>query len=345
MMQRGKDCKPGDTVRFLHEKGGGKVTKVTKEFVYVDIGDGFEIPMLFQDVIIMEKAATDSSVVETETVEQVVAEKKFIRKAEVTKGVYVAFVPVNQNVLLTGDIRIYLINYSKIGIIYTLFLSGDQMQHPSYSGNIEPASAILIDTVERQQLSRFYRGVFQCLFTGQISGGVPAPFSSTIEIREGRFLKEDMYLMNPVIEMMCITSLLLRIDELSLIHFNLSKGFERKDHLEGHSRVIEDYGFIGKFKTAPGEAEVDLHIHKLVNDPDTLSDADKLKLQIDYCKNCIESAIEHSYKKVVFIHGVGVGILKMELHKILKTYENIQFRDAPIAKYGIGATEVLVFNK
>jgi hypothetical protein len=345
-MQRGKDCRPGDKVRFLHEKGEGLVTKLTHEFVYVDIGEGFEIPMLHNDVIIMERAQPElpSSEV-TAPIIQSSPKEKLRKSADIPKGIYIAFAPLNQKVLLTGDVKVYLMNYSKLGLMYTLFLTRDKTMSPSYTGSVEPASAVLIDTVDRQELSRFSRGVFQTIFTGMMPGGIPAPYSTRMEIKEGKFLKEDMYMSNPLIGMNALTSLLVRMDELNLIPLNADDSFFRKESGQGHSRMIEDFGFIGKFKTGPGEAEVDLHIDKLIDNIEAVSDAGKLKLQLDFCKQCIESAIEHSYKKVVFIHGVGVGILKMEIHKLLKQYDDLEYRDAPIAKYGIGATEVLLFSK
>lgn len=347
-MQRGKDCQPGDKVRFLHEKGEGIVTKLTKEFVYVDIGDGFELPMLFHDVIIMEKAKKQPPVPEPE-LEKVVSEpapnEKLRKSTDLTKGVYLAFAPVNQKVLLTGDLKIYLINYTNLGMMYTLFLAKDKDSNPSYSGSVEPASAVLIDTLERQELLRFTKGNFQCIFTNTSSRGLPAPYSTSIEIKEGRFFKEDMYLNNSLLGENTLTSLLVRMDELGWISLNADEGFFQKEASHGHSTVIENLGVIGKYKTGPGEAEVDLHIEKLVDNSESLSDSRKLKLQIDFFEECVDSAIEHSYRKVVFIHGVGVGILKMEIHKLLRSYENLEFRDAPIAKYGIGATEVLLNNK
>lgn len=51
-------------------------------------------------------------------------------------------------------------------------------------------------------------------------------------------------------------------------------------------------------------------------------------------------AFANKMKKVTFIHGVGKGILKDEIYKELKQYDNIHFFDAPMSKYGVGATEV-----
>jgi hypothetical protein len=49
-------------------------------------------------------------------------------------------------------------------------------------------------------------------------------------------------------------------------------------------------------------------------------------------------------QKIVFIHGVGEGILKAELDFLLGRYDNLKFYDADYQKYGLGATEVYFFQ-
>ena len=47
--------KIGDEVRFLNEVGGGKVVAFRdKNVVLVKDGDGFEIPMLINEVVVVE---------------------------------------------------------------------------------------------------------------------------------------------------------------------------------------------------------------------------------------------------------------------------------------------------
>ena len=47
--------------------------------------------------------------------------------------------------------------------------------------------------------------------------------------------------------------------------------------------------------------------------------------------------------KVVFIHGVGEGVLKSELHYLFSRYP-VRFYDASFKKYGLGATEVYIYQ-
>ena len=88
--------------------------------------------------------------------------------------------------------------------------------------------------------------------------------------------------------------------------------------------------------------EVDLHIEKLVPSKRGMSNYDILTLQMEIAKRQLDFAIKNRMPKVVFIHGVGEGVLKAELDFMLGRYDNISFQDANYQKYGLGATEVYI---
>lgn len=88
--------------------------------------------------------------------------------------------------------------------------------------------------------------------------------------------------------------------------------------------------------------EFDLHIEKLVPNHRGMSNYDILTLQSETAKRHIDFAIRNRIPKIVFIHGVGEGVLKAELDFLLGRYDNIDFHDANYQKYGSGATEVFI---
>jgi DNA-nicking Smr family endonuclease len=90
--------------------------------------------------------------------------------------------------------------------------------------------------------------------------------------------------------------------------------------------------------------EVDLHIHKLTGSERRMTNYDMLTLQLDTAKRQLEFAMRKRIQKIVFIHGVGEGVLKMELETLFRRYENIKYYDADLQKYGNGATEVYIFQ-
>lgn len=98
-----------------------------------------------------------------------------------------------------------------------------------------------------------------------------------------------------------------------------------------------------KERNAP-PMEVDLHIEKLVNSFRGMSNFDILNLQLETAKRQLEFAMRKRIQKIVFIHGVGEGVLKAELDYLLNRYDNLKFYDADYQKYGQGATEVYFFQ-
>jgi len=88
--------------------------------------------------------------------------------------------------------------------------------------------------------------------------------------------------------------------------------------------------------------EIDLHIEKLVKNFKHMNNFDILNLQIDTARGQLEFAIRNRIPKIVFIHGMGEGVLKTELDFLFGRYSEITFQDANYRKYGLGATEIYI---
>lgn len=97
-----------------------------------------------------------------------------------------------------------------------------------------------------------------------------------------------------------------------------------------------------KEKHEVGVPEFDLHIEKLVKNKHGMSNYDILTLQAETAQRHIEFAIKNRIPKIVFIHGVGEGVLKAELDFLLGRYDGIDFQEGNYQKYGQGATEVFI---
>ncbi|UWY26525.1 DNA mismatch repair protein MutS [Flavobacterium sp. TR2] len=123
----------------------------------------------------------------------------------------------------------------------------------------------------------------------------------------------------------------------SIKRINLDEVSKEKAETKPRSFVKEK-----KEKRDVGVPEFDLHIEKLVPNKRGMSNYDILTLQTETAKRHIEFAIRNRIPKIVFIHGVGEGILKAELDFLLGRYDGIDFQDANYQKYGLGATEVYI---
>ena len=96
---------------------------------------------------------------------------------------------------------------------------------------------------------------------------------------------------------------------------------------------------------AKDELVVDLHAENLDGHSYSQSNQQKLSLQLDHFQNSLEKALNSHVSKIVFIHGVGNGVLRQSIRDILKRYDGIEFSDGSYQKYGVGATEVRILSR
>lgn len=124
---------------------------------------------------------------------------------------------------------------------------------------------------------------------------------------------------------------------------------EKKEKLKGVKRIIieKEHQQTPKIsqkhqKNRKHTLEVDLHIEELIDNYSKLSNGQILEIQLRHFRIHLESAIEKGENSIIFIHGVGNGVLKTEIRKILDTYIGVSYQDASYRKYGFGATEVII---
>jgi len=91
-----------------------------------------------------------------------------------------------------------------------------------------------------------------------------------------------------------------------------------------------------------GLPEIDLHIYELVDKPRDLTNNEMLAIQIQRLEHFIHNCIVQSVSEFIVIHGVGEGVLKVEVHKVLVSHGNIEFEEANFREYGAGATHAII---
>ncbi|WP_420593098.1 Smr/MutS family protein [Robiginitalea biformata] len=96
-----------------------------------------------------------------------------------------------------------------------------------------------------------------------------------------------------------------------------------------------------KARYAPA-LEVDLHIEKIHPAPQRLDTYEILDIQMETARRQLEFALSKRIQKVVFIHGVGQGVLKAELRTLFRRYDHLKVREADYRSYGLGATEIYI---
>lgn len=115
---------------------------------------------------------------------------------------------------------------------------------------------------------------------------------------------------------------------------------ERVERDKGRGASVQNGGKMAKRVEDPQVMEIDLHLHKLVDNERGLSAGEKLGYQLEYFERMLNTAIREKKRKLIVIHGIGEGVLREEVRKALQFYNGVRFDDADPRRYGYGATEV-----
>jgi hypothetical protein len=342
--------KIGDKVKFLNEKGGGVISKIINHaMVNVATDDGFELPVMKSELILIDsKNAGERFFEEHYSVEKNYRNTKAhdsaqneIKKNQDIKGfpegISVAYIPMDQKALIIGNVEVMLINNSSFSLIFSLFFKEGLSFVGSDFGSVDPYSVNSIQFIDREQLKYFTDAVFQFIFFKEKLPQLFAPMQCPLKTKLMKFVKEDNFEFNAG-----LSKKLFSIKICGIPGTDTEKTAP-EIHVIPSERLVKDK-YILKHVVEDGFAEVDLHIEALCENPETLRKHEKLQIQIDYFNRCLESAIAENIDRVIFIHGVGAGVLKVEISNQLELYEFVEYFDASIAKYGVGATEVLIHH-
>ena len=341
--------KVGDKVKFLNDVGGGVVISfISKNMVNVENEDGFEIP--YPIVQLLNVSAPELNVgfvpdektdTQTETVTAPIIE---IPTGEIINGknspdFYFCLVPENQGNPSAGEIELYLVNDSNYTIMYHYFHIEKSGVETAKFGNVQSNSTILLESLAQNDLIELPEFGFQLLYFKDKDNEFTEPITKIFKVNPVKFYKESSFQSNQFFSknawILQITNDVLsaELDKLTQDDFKqVVRGKEAKPKVKQPLR-----------KRTPEIVEIDLHINELLDDTKGLSNREILGVQMDKVESEMRSAIQTGVKRIVFIHGVGQGILKQEVSNLLKSkFKKYQFQDASFKEYGYGATMVIL---
>ena len=165
--------KIGDKVRFLSEVGGGRVAGFQgKNIVLVEDEDGFQMPMLINEVVVVgEENYETSRLVEIKNQARQAAEEEeeqeikpadrpitFKAKPEERKGgdklsAFLAFVPMEIKELSQSRFETYLVNDSNYYLRYVYMTAEGSAWKLRAEGEVEPNCKEFIEEFGREDLN------------------------------------------------------------------------------------------------------------------------------------------------------------------------------------------------
>ncbi len=322
----------GDKVRFLNEVGEGIVSRIKdKNTVFVEMNDGFEIPFQVNQLV----------PIHTELIVDRAADNiEMNPDAHITDAVYFVIEPDHEHPPLINDYKIYLFNASSFNLLYAYSIKDDQYFQTLKNGEVGPYQKVLLRQVKMQFFQEYFYHKIECLLYKNSFFKAQTPIAEVLHITpkilesskriEHEEFKYPVYGFLLKDEFVSLARVEERLDLIDLERLKSIKEFKSRSKI---SKSAKEY-----LKSL--EKEVDLHIEELVDKTKGLSNFEMLNIQLERFEKELDEAIAKNMKKIVFIHGVGNGRLRQEIHAILKSTRGVTFQDASFKDYGYGATQV-----
>lgn len=157
-----KEIRIGDTVRFLSEVGGGRVSGFRdKDTVLVEDADGFEIPMLRREVVVVDesdygKAEPEKPVVkkeeESKPADVTFKPKPLERKGADVLNLYLSFVPDDVKAISSTSFESYFVNDSNYYLQILCLGAGEGKWRVRQSVVVEPNSKVFVEDFDHTAL-------------------------------------------------------------------------------------------------------------------------------------------------------------------------------------------------
>lgn len=350
--------KVGDKVRFLSEVGGGIVTGfVNNDKVKVEDEDGFEVPVLIRECVVIEtddynlkrKPAdtSKSGSKEAKPEAKVTAPQITSRPVETREGealnVLLAYVPVDSKAISTTPFEAYLVNDSNYYIYYNYLNAEGKAWNSRSHGLIEPNTKLFLEEFTKDSLNELEHVAVQLIaFKDSKTFTLKPAVSVELRIDTVKFYKLHTFRESVFFE------------DPSLV-YDIVKDNQPAKQMYVSAQEIEEALLAKKNVDRPAATpivkkvikneviEIDLHINELLDDTSNMSHKEILDYQLGKFREILEENKNKKGQKIVFIHGKGDGVLRKALLEELRyKYKTYQSQDASFKEYGFGATMVTI---
>lgn len=334
----------GDYVRFLHGSEKGKISKIIdKNTIEVEIEDGFGIPVLMSEVVLVNQAG-----------EKHFEERRGVTKPSMKKEAeeeWTPAAPARTEKLWIGAVpqdddryTLYLLNDSGYDVLFTWNVVKVTGHTTENQGQLPSGEKFMLEKLHLSEIEKWPQWELHLLYAKKDFHSPKAPEALPVKLKGKKFYQEKVSL--PVIEQKGIL-------------FSLEPTAEKEKSAVPNSPQTEAKPDAEKIKQSlMGEAEridyrkdvprpkviskiVDLHIENLSQDYHHLNAGEIVQLQLETFEKELDKGLHLNMEDITFIHGVGNGKLKDEIRQRLASHPHVaEYKDAKKERYGYGATWV-----
>jgi hypothetical protein len=336
----------GDKVRFLNDVGSGEIVRIDQHTIYVLTQDGFEIPVQEKDLVLNGEFFADHNSdtavagphkeVSIETTKQERTESSLAQgipkqvNPNATVRIMLGIIPENTGPVFHSKLLMFLINDSPFAAYFHIGTKEGGAYYYLSSGLIDPDTKECIHFFDQTSISKISDAHVQLMLVKSGRYEKKEPLDVMVSLNTINFSKESYFRENDYFETRAILFPL------------LCDSNPDADICEEAITGKEDTGQKLSFKPSFTDTlEVDLHMDEQDAPSGLHSPANILALQMSRFHSAIEEATNKKFRKLVVIHGIGQGILKMQVRKELQEkYPQYLYQDASFKEYGFGATLV-----
>ena len=269
---------------------------------------------------------------------EIPVEKIKERKQRLAKGVYLSFFPqfaAHSMEDLVESLKIYLVNEMPVPVSFTYKVKLQQGTHFSLDGTLHPFTNIYLHQIDFELMNDSPKFAWTLAEKG----------NDKMKIEEGLTKIRPDKLFSQ------INNLLLNNQpsfEYRLIDDFLPAPPKKASppiKLMPQQTVIHNLSAVNSVNVTRGFEQgqvLDLHIEKLMPHIKGLGNAAIMEIQLSALQRALQYAVVQHQEILIVIHGVGTGVLKDAVHKMLATTPDVlRYSNEWLGKYGYGATEVV----
>lgn len=351
-------AKVNDIVRFLNAQGGGRISKIEGNLVYVEDEDGFETPVLLKEIVVVEESKSKPTAydrpLQPAKSKEVEAPSPKPKPAappveETETGdvlnVVLGYEPAEIKHLNTTKFFAYLVNDSNYYLYFSYMSRSDETGEwkTRFHGIVEPNIQVLLEEFGHETLPQLDRVAVQYVaFKQDKPFKLKNPALVEYRLDTTKFYKlhcfhDNMYFDSPVIAFDIVKNDL-PVRQMVIDSADLERAMREKRLAEKQQsrRPVEK-------RKPEGPLVVDLHINELLDTTAGMSNTDMLIYQLDKFRETLEANKRRIGQKIVFIHGKGEGVLrKALLDELKRRYPRYEAQDASFREYGFGATQITI---
>jgi hypothetical protein len=331
----------GDKVVLLHSGEEAEVVDfINKEMALVEV-KGVRFPVYLDQIDFpyfdrFSKKAAPKPIPKPKKYVEDIKKEKATAKYKVGEGVWLSFLPVFDKDVFDDDIvdyfRLYLVNQTELHLDFHYFLKFQGETDFELKNEITALQDFYLHDVKLEAMNDSPRF--------DIEFNLHQPDKNKVSHLETSLKIKTKQLFKQIEET--------RLKQEASFSYIMFDKYPDKPEEETEWKKLTDAGYkiyeggkIHRQHLEPARTVIDLHIEKLTDNWQHLSNAAKLDLQLKTFEKYYELALLHHQTQLIVIHGIGTGKLRDEIHDLLRLKKEVKsFVNQFHPSFGYGATEI-----